>query len=172
VADFEMSTDNPSIILPYVAFTDLSIDPVAWNWSFGDGIGSTLKNPQHTYKDTGIYIVQLIVSNQYMCKDTINKVVKIKDEFVIYFPNTFTPNDDNVNDRFKPLGIGVDEFKMLIFDRWGEVIYTTSDIAKGWDGTKLGTGKLCAEDTYVYLSVVTDEKGEKHEYKGHVNLVY
>ena len=60
---------------------------------------------------------------------------------------------------------------MLIFDRWGEIIYTSSDENLGWDGTLLNTGKHCQEDTYVYLSVITDEKGEKHEYKGRVNLL-
>ena len=172
VADFMVSTENPSIINPSVSFTDLSIDPVFWRWSFGDGDSATVKNPQHSYRDTGVYNVKLIVQNAKMCFDTIQKTITIKNEFVIYFPNTFTPNDDGVNDRFKPLGVGVVEFKMLIFDRWGEVIFTTSDMQKGWDGTKQGYNEKCVLDTYVYLAIATDDLGIKHEYKGHVNLLY
>ena len=171
VANFSISTEDPTIINPNVVFTDLSIDPSFWNWSFGDGDTSVFKNPEHMYRDTGLYLIRLIVRNNNMCMDTIHKFVKVKGEFVIYFPNTFTPNEDGINERFKPLGIGIYGFKMLIFDRWGEIIYTSSDENLGWDGTLLSTGKHCQEDTYVYLSVITDEKGEKHEYKGHVNLL-
>ncbi len=172
VADFMVSTENPSIINPSVSFTDLSIDPVYWKWSFGDGDSATIKNPQHMYRDTGVYNVKLIVQNAKMCFDTIQKIITIKNEFVIYFPNTFTPNDDGVNDRFRPLGLGVVEFKMLIFDRWGECIFTTSDMQKGWDGNKQGSSEKCGLDTYVYLAVATDDLGIKHEYKGQVNLLY
>jgi PKD repeat protein len=108
------------MINPNVSFTDLSIDPVFWNWNFGDGETKSMdQNPNHMYGDTGTYIVQLIVHNSKMCYDTIYKPIRIKDEFAIYFPNAFTPNDDGVNEQFKPLAVGVAEFKMLIFDRWG-----------------------------------------------------
>lgn len=171
IADFLVSTENPTMINPNVSFTDLSIDPVFWIWNFGDGETSMDQNPNHMYRDTGTYIVQLIVHNSKMCYDTIYKPIKIKDEFAIYFPNTFTPNDDGVNEQFKPLAVGVAEFKMLIFDRWGLVIYTTSELAKGWNGTMNGTGKECQMDTYVYMAIATGENGKKKEFIGHVNLV-
>ncbi len=171
VANFSVSTEDPTIVNPNVVFTDLSIDPSFWNWSFGDGDTSVLKNPEHMYRDTGLYLVRLLIRNNNMCWDTIHKFVKVKGEFIVYFPNTFTPNEDGINERFKPLGIGIYGFKMLIFDRWGEIIYTSNDENLGWDGTLLNTGKHCQEDTYVYLSVITDEKGEKHEYKGRINLL-
>ena len=159
------------MINPNVSFTDLSIDPVFWSWNFGDGEISMDQNPNHMYSDTGTYIVQLIVHNSKMCYDTIYKPIRIKDEFAIYFPNTFTPNDDGVNEQFKPLAVGVAEFKMLIFDRWGLVIYSTSELEKGWNGNMAGTGKECQMDTYVYMAIATGENGKKKEFIGHVNLV-
>ncbi|MBK6398189.1 MAG: gliding motility-associated C-terminal domain-containing protein [Bacteroidetes bacterium] len=171
IADFLISTENPTMINPNVSFTDLSIDPVFWSWNFGDGEISMDQNPNHMYSDTGTYIVQLIVHNSKMCYDTIYKPIRIKDEFAIYFPNTFTPNDDGVNEQFKPLAVGVAEFKMLIFDRWGLVIYSTSELEKGWNGNMAGTGKECQMDTYVYMAIATGENGKKKEFIGHVNLV-
>ncbi len=171
IADFLVSTENPTMINPNVSFTDLSIDPVFWNWNFGDGDHSSDQNPNHMYGDTGTYIVQLIVHNSKMCYDTIYKPIRIKDEFSIYFPNAFTPNDDGVNEQFKPLAVGVAEFKMLILDRWGLVIYSTSDLEKGWNGTMNSTGKECQMDTYVYMAIATGENGKKKEFIGHVSLV-
>lgn len=171
IADFNVSTDNPTMIDPNVSFTDVSIDPTYWSWDFGDGGNSFDRNPNHMYKDTGTYIVQLIVHNSKMCYDTIYKPIRIKDEFSIYFPNAFTPNDDGVNEQFKPLAVGIKEFKMLIMDRWGLVIFSTSDLDKGWNGTMLSTGKECQMDTYVYMAIATGENGKKKEFIGHVSLV-
>ncbi len=171
IADFNVSTENPTMINPNVSFTDLSIDPVFWNWNFGDGGNSPDQNPNHMYRDTGTYIVQLIVHNSKMCYDTIYKPIRIKDEFSIYFPNAFTPNDDNVNEQFKPLAVGIKEFKMLILDRWGIVIFSTSDLEKGWNGTIASTGKECQMDSYVYMAIATGENGKKKEFIGHVSLV-
>ncbi len=171
IADFLVSTENPTMINPNVSFTDLSIDPVFWSWNFGDGDISSDQNPNHMYGDTGVYIVQLIVHNSKMCYDTIYKPIRIKDEFSIYFPNAFTPNDDGVNEQFKPLAVGIKEFKMLILDRWGLVIYSTSDLEKGWNGTMNTTGKECQMDTYVYMAIATGENGKKKEFIGHVSLV-
>ena len=52
----------------------------------------------------------------------------------MWVPNSFTPNNDGINDFFKPVVIGVDYYELIITDRWGEVVFTTSDVNESWDG--------------------------------------
>ncbi|HLF46509.1 MAG TPA: gliding motility-associated C-terminal domain-containing protein, partial [Chitinophagaceae bacterium] len=91
----------------------------------------------------------------------------------IYIPNCFTPNGDGVNDVFMPDGYGIDEqqFEMWIFDRWGNMIYYTEDLHKGWNG-KANNGKEIAQiDTYVYKVRCKDVMGNRHTFIGKVSLV-
>ena len=80
-------------------------------------------------------------------------MVEVKNEFNIYIPNVFTPvNQDGLNDYFKPVffdyGLNLSCYKMEIYDRWGQLLYTTTDINKGWDG-KI-KGEYAKEGSYVY----------------------
>jgi len=87
----------------------------------------------------------------------------------MYIPNIFTPNDDGKNDLFTVYGTGFNKIEISIFDRWGAKLYTTTDIAKGWDGTFKGV--LSKEDTYVYKVNFTTLDGKKHTKTGHVTLL-
>lgn len=76
--------------------------------------------------------VSLLVSNQYGCKDSIVKTIQI---YLLYIPNTFTPNYDQTNDLFKPiLSLLAREYEFTIYKRWGEQIFKTNDYKDGWDG--------------------------------------
>jgi gliding motility-associated-like protein len=151
-------------------FADLSSGATFWEYDFGDFDGSIQQNPTHTYADTGHYTVQQIVINQYGCADTSEQIVPILAEFTFFVPNAFTPNGNGNNDVFYGSGEGIREFTMLIFDRWGNLIFESHDPSVGWDGTRNG-GTLCQIDTYVYRFVIIDVLGEEHKYMGHVNLV-
>ena len=95
----------------------------------------------------------------------------IEPDFMFYIPNAFTPDGDGINDSFIGQGMFVNEFEMLIFDRWGNLIYKTDDITKPWDG-KANSGNESAQmDVYIYLIKVTDFKLTKHSYRGTVTLV-
>jgi gliding motility-associated-like protein len=88
---------------------------------------------------------------------------------LIYIPNTFTPNGDGMNQLFLALGGNIRTFEMQIFDRWGELIFTSNDLQIGWDGSYLG--KKCQDGTYVWKIRYTDFVGEEHRLVGHVNLL-
>ena len=88
----------------------------------------------------------------------------------IFIPNTFTPNKDGVNDIFMPVGYGIDEIEMFIFDRWGELIFNTTDKDKGWDGTLKNV--LCKTDVYIYkLNIKPMGRNGTEERTGHINLI-
>ena len=92
---------------------------------------------------------------------------------MIYIPNAFTPQYDGINDKFGPKGIGIEEFEMKIFDRWGERVFTSNDINISWDGTYQNrNNNMVAEiGVYVYVITILDVFGETHEYVGQVTLV-
>ena len=91
---------------------------------------------------------------------------------MIYVPNAFSPNDDGTNDIFYAKGEGIKEFKMYIFDRWGNQVFFSDDISKGWDGRFLNkTGEMVLEDVYVWKIELKNYKGEPRLLKGTVSLL-
>lgn len=173
IANFSANPSPATELNNFVQYTDLSIGASSWIWSFGtDDSASVLQNPTYIYNDTGIYMVQLIVENQYGCQDEITLPQVVQEDYALFIPNTFTPNGDGHNDYFFPQGIGIDQsnYTMYIFDRWGNLIYQTSTWPGGWDGTVQGKGD-CQIDTYVYKIATLDANGNKRVYVGHVNLL-
>ena len=178
-ASFSANPQHTDVLNTNVSFTDLSSGaPVSWTWDFGDPTTvsdtSDLQNPQYYYSTEagGTYPVYLQVVNQYGCVDDTSLEVIIDPEFTFYIPNCFTPNGDGVNDGFYGAGIGITSYNIWIFDRWGNLIFTTNDINEAWDGTVQGKhGDICQEDVYVWKVVLTDVFNKKHKYIGHVSLI-
>jgi gliding motility-associated-like protein len=173
-ASFSANPQPATLLNNTVQFTDLSVGASEWIWSFGvDDSASVLQNPSYTFGDTGVFDVQLIVTNSYGCQDSISLPVIVQEDYALFIPNTFTPDGDGINDLFFPQGIGVDpaNYQMYIFDRWGNQIYVTSAWPGGWDGTVQGSSRLCQIDTYVYKITTADPNGAKKVYIGHVNLI-
>jgi gliding motility-associated-like protein len=173
-ADFTASPQPATELNNQVSFTDQSSGAISWVWSFGSqDSASTLQNPTHTFQDTGTFVVQLVVSNQYSCTDTVELPIRVNPDYAVYIPNAFTPNGDGINDFFFPQGVGVNpaKFVMYIFDRWGNLIYKTETWPGGWDGTVQGTSRLCQQDTYVYKIATVNPEGSRQVYVGHINLI-
>jgi gliding motility-associated-like protein len=160
-----------------ITFTDASIGLINnWYWSFGAGgsLGtSTNQNSYYPFPDVGTYPVQLVVTNNFGCTDTANNVVIIDPIVVFYAPNAFTPDDNGSNDEFRVYGDGIDNttFEMRIYDRWGEMIFRSNDVYKGWNGKRNNQGELVQEDVYVWKVNFKDWDGKKHQYIGHVTIV-
>jgi gliding motility-associated-like protein len=146
-----------------------------WDFNYPTGgIMDTLTNPVYSYPDSGSYTVQLVVVNSYGCADTAYNTLEVVPEYVIYVPNAFTPNNhDGLNDLFIPKGVGINpkEFEMFIFDRWGNKVFRTTDVEKGWDGHANGGQNIAQVDVYVWKIITKDTKGNTHTYVGTVTLV-
>jgi gliding motility-associated-like protein len=119
-----------------------------------------------------VSIMQVAV-NSYGCRDSIIKQIEIKPAYVIYVPNAFTPNSDGTNDGFKAVGVGIAQFKLQVFDRWGALVFETDDINNAWDGSIKGKGDFesTKQEVYVWKAQVTDVLSEKHSMIGHVTLL-
>jgi gliding motility-associated-like protein len=171
-ANFTADPLLTDLLNPTIHFTDVSIGDIAtWNWTFGDGGQSSSVNPTHSYQDTGTFIITLFVTTVDGCTDQVRNTVEIIPNYMFYIPNSFTPNSDGKNDFFRPYGEGVlwETLEMLVFDRWGEQIFTTGDIENPWDGSYMGA--QVESGVYVYHISITDANFETHTYIGNVNLV-
>jgi gliding motility-associated-like protein len=147
-----------------------SSDVLNWYWDFGDGNTSIEQNPLHTYADTGLYRVTLIVENKYGCTDTITKNVRAYPDYTLYVPNAFTPNGDDINENFSGLGQGFVNYEMYIFNRWGEPIFKSTDYANRWDGRDK-SGQISPQGIYVYLIKVKTPPGDEYTLRGSVALI-
>ncbi len=177
VAEFTAGPQPTTELNPTITFTDQSTGASSWFWSFGDislpPSSSTLQNPSFTYPAPGCFDVVLTVATINGCIDTTVHQVCIDPDVTLFVPNAFTPNSDGSNDIFFPVGVGIDpdKFEMWIFDRWGNMIYYTEDLASGWDGTVQGHTSLCQQDVYVWKIKAVDQLGNKHNLIGHVSLI-
>ena len=160
--------DNP------ILFIDKSIDEFTiitnWFWEFEDGFSSNDQDTKHSFSEIGDFNVTLAIENLLGCVDTITKRVIIE-EFLLYIPNSFTPQDDGINDVFLPKGIGVKNYNLNIYNRWGKHFFTSNDLNTGWNGSTDRKDKIAQNGVYVYLINVTDVFGEKHTYNGQVTLI-
>ncbi len=176
VAAYVANPNPGSVTEPLIYFTNQSQNYTKWWWSFGDGpfkTDSVNVDPTHYYGSevAQTYYSNLIVQNQYGCLDTAYLPIEIKPDFAFYIPNAFTPdNNDGINDYFNGKGYGIATYEMWIFDRWGEKVFYTDDLAKGWDGSVKGNSRT-KQEVYVWKVKLTDVLGKKHEYIGHVTLV-
>jgi trimeric autotransporter adhesin len=138
------------------------------SWTSGEAIECKVcPNTQITPRNTNCYIAESI--NEFGCKVTDEVCIDIRLDNGLFVPNTFTPNEDGLNDVFLASGYSISDFKMSIFDRWGENLFNSNDIAKGWNGTY--KGKLCEAVTYVYKIFYKGVDNKKYEKIGHVTLI-
>ncbi|MBK7817190.1 MAG: gliding motility-associated C-terminal domain-containing protein [Sphingobacteriaceae bacterium] len=112
-----------------------------------------------------------IVTNKFGCKDTTSRVLKLKQSYAIYIPNTFTPNYDGTNDGFKAKGYNIIEFHITIFDRWGHKVFESDDMDVAWDGHTKGSSEPIKDDVYVWKANVVDVNNKAHDLVGHVTLL-
>jgi gliding motility-associated-like protein len=168
-ADFFI-TNPVQIFTSPVIFTDNSTGAATYFWTFGDGGTDIVPNPVHQYTVPAVWPVCLMIADAGGCVDTVCKDVTLFGfPADIYFPNAFTPNDNHHNDIYLPLGISISIFTMDIYDRWGEKIFSTNDINKGWDGTY--QGKPVPNAIYVYKAHVEFENFDIKEFYGSIALI-
>lgn len=147
-----------------ITFFNISQNATTYQWDFGDGLTSVEENPVHYYTEMGNFTVTLTANNEYNCPNIYmsENLVFATASGTVEFPNAFTPNPNgsngghydpnnpgaNLNDVFHPKASGVEEYQLLIFNRWGELIFESIDIDIGWDGYY--KGKLAQQDVYVW----------------------
>jgi PKD repeat protein len=153
-------------------------------WDFGDGSTSTEESPWHLYTAVGQYDVSLEVSTEHGCTDFLVEpgAVTVEAEGVILFPNAFKPDlhgpnggyydlrAQEKNNIFHPYWEGVAVYNLEIYTRWGEKLFSTTEVNQGWDG--YFKENLCQQDVYVFKSWGVFVNGELFKVKGDVTLIH
>jgi gliding motility-associated-like protein len=152
-------------------------------WDFGDGTTSSEKFPTHKYENLGSYNITLTAWTDNSCYDTmtIEKFVDVNGKGFVNFPNAFVPNlDGEISKNFKngdlnnqlfyPYYEGIEQYKLEIFNRWGETIFMTKDINTGWTGYY--KGKLCPQGVYIYKATGQYANGKTFTKSGDITLLH
>lgn len=172
VAGFVVSDNEISELESEVEFTSTcSGNTIGWDWDFGDNTTATSTNASHQYNGPGTYNARLIATSFGGCTDTTEMPIIVNPEFTIYVPNAFTPNGDGKNDVLYAYGNEITEFSMQLYDRWGNLIFTSHNINEGWDGHARDGSDVAQQDVYVYKIAVKDFQGKLHRFTGHVSLL-
>ena len=150
IPSISLFTESPQL----VAFTNTSVGAATYSWDFGDGAFSSEDNPEHLYSENsnGQTITLVAVSSEG-CIGTYQVSIEFEEGLIFYIPNTFTPDQDEHNQTFRPIftsGFDPYNYEMLIFNRWGEIIFETHDVTYGWDGTYSFTNSTCQDGVYSY----------------------
>lgn len=150
-----------------VTFSAQGSNTYNYAWDLGDGTKNTGQSIQHTYTQTGNYRVLLTVTDTNNCiyEDSL---LFNSYGFTYYIPNAFSPNNDGVNDVFAPKGVGIANYKLSVFNRWGELLYEGEN--EGWAGTYQNTRVISGE--YIFTLSLQSDTYQKVNISGKVFVIY
>jgi gliding motility-associated-like protein len=160
--DFYHEPEKITILNPEVSFINLSSNDDTILWDFGDNQTSDEWEPIHTYDSLGWFEVILKVQNNEGCADSIAKQLLVENSLIYYFPSSFTPDGDGLNDEFGVSGFRIDKiqnYEFQITNRWGEIVFYSEDVNAKWDG-KTSQGNDAMPGSYLWSVRVVDELGK------------
>jgi gliding motility-associated-like protein len=169
IADFYY-LPNPPLPNKPVSFNNQSTGAISYSWDFGDGTGSTIENPTHLYNKSANLIVCLTAYNEYGCPDTACKPIRPEVVNIIDVPTAFSPNGDGINDFIQVRGYGVKEMIFKIYNRFGELVFSSTNLNDKWDGKY--KGKLQEMEAFAYVLNVTFTDDSAISKKGNITLIY
>jgi len=155
-----------------IEFFDLTANSVEWLWEFGlGGDTASVEDPVFEFNFEGEYEVTLIAIDNNGCRDTTVQMLPVLPGDVLppKTPTGFSPNGDGENDVYYVRGGPFAELKFTIYNGWGEVIFTSTDAAIGWDGTH--KGKDVPVGVYVYTVTAKTIDEQEYEKSGKVTLI-
>ncbi len=147
-------------------------------------MNQSFSSQYHNYKDTGIYTVKLLVTNNFGCIDSIKNTIIIADTFTCYIPNAFYPKSKLGNHLFYPVVNNTKIIDMTIYNRWGELVYRTPEGCEpingkyisgndcaAWNGKRMNTHADCEQGEYLFMIRFVDLNFKSHDYNGVVYLI-
>ena len=176
-ANFTFSPTPITVLNTDVFFQNYSVGAVAYNWYFEQGSpgASSLQNPTTSLPEgeAADYLAELVAISEFGCSDTVDAIISVVPEVIVYAPNAFTPDGDEFNQNWRVYisGISLENFYLEIYNRWGEILWESHNPEASWDGTY--GGKLVEEGTYIWrmgaMDLYTDKK---MVWTGHITVLY
>jgi gliding motility-associated-like protein len=171
---FEASPAMVLISNPLIQFNNLSEQADNYLWDFGDqSMYSELENPTHTYREMDFFDVKLIAGNEFGCIDSVAQQVSVAFD-KLFPPTAFSPHDalaENREFRIHAMGILDEGYRLFIFNRWGEVIFISTNPELGWNG-KMKNGSYAPAGVYTYVVEYFDFRKERFSQQGTVTLLF
>jgi gliding motility-associated-like protein len=171
-ADFEAEELGASLfefVATPVPECDPEDCPYTFIWDFGDGFTAEGPIVEHQFDGFSQYTTMLTVVNEIGC--TSNAYYTVTAPVIIYIPNSFTPNNDGINDAWFVYGSNIREYECLIFNRWGDVIFESTDISKPWTGNNDMGEYYVPNGVYTYYVKVKGYEGDAFKRTGTVTLM-
>jgi gliding motility-associated-like protein len=174
IAEIGVTNTELGVAYPETTITNLSINADSYSWNMGDNsVEYNFFEPGNytfpTYNND-FYLVSLIAYNNNGCVDYAEVLITYDNSLIMYVPNTFTPNGDENNQVFKPvLPSNVSDFKMKIYNRWGQLIFESFEFDLGWDGTF--NGIPVQDGTYTWDIFVRTHDAYTYKKQGIVNVM-
>jgi gliding motility-associated-like protein len=174
--DFTWSPSTIDVLAPTVEFTNLTQGGVSYDWSFATFATSTETNPVFEFPaiDLATYTVCLQSETSEGCRDTLCRDLTVSSILQVWVPNSFTPNGDDVNDVWLPImkGYDPDNYRLFIYNRWGTIVFQTTNPEEAWLG-EVGNGAYFSQnDTFVYRLEVQRLSDNTFEvFEGNITLI-
>lgn len=171
ISDFTVAPDEATVFSPHFYFQDFSQDSQEHYYYFTDGTSSIERNVWHSYVESGYHYPYQVVINEYGCPDTSWQQIYVIPHTTIYIPNAFTPDGGGLNNVWKPVVYDTEQYKLYVYNRWGELMMYSENESASWDGMS-PDGTLAPDGVYVYkiwwLDIDTKMPFEK---TGHFTLI-
>jgi len=174
--NFTWEPQPVSVLDTKVEFTNLTQGGVSYNWNFYNALTTPISNPVYEFPaiDQAIFKVCLESISQFGCIDTVCKDIFIESVLSVFVPNTFTPDEDGLNDVFLPVVFGekFGSYIFRIFDRWGNEVFTTNEVGKAWTGNAMAGEYYVQNDVYAWrIEVESLQEGKIRVFEGIVTIL-
>lgn len=165
--------DDNVLKYPYTNFTCKGEPTDSYEWLVGNSKLLKEKQPKVLFDKKGDYKVALKAKSALGCFNSTTKTVSIQNSFELFAPNAFTPNFDDKNDDFMPEALTTWDikFEMVIKNKSGQVIYTTTDKNMPWKGSLNNQGNILDEGLYFWQVITYDVEGKPYQHAGKINLI-
>ena len=170
ISDFSLNSDYYVLGDPII-ISNNALHADAYNYQFSSGFTSNEEAPEYIPPTIGdIIIWQYAINEDFNCVDSSSVSIEVNNEYTLWTPNSFTPNGDQKNDGFAPISTGVEEYRLLVYDRWGKLIFDEIGESPIWDGNN-ANGVPCKTDSYSYIIDYKTLTDENHTTNGVVFLI-
>jgi len=171
IADFSLSPPPYCSGETEIGFYDNSEGQVVkWLWSFDDGSLESGKDVTHLYKEPGVYQASLSVTDINQCMDAVTTPIIVNPELRVFIPNSFTPDQNGLNEGFFPDGSSITSYDMIIYNRWGDIVFRSSPETPKWNGS-VDNENLSSENGVYAYRIIIYGNCESREVSGHILLI-
>jgi gliding motility-associated-like protein len=167
---FTVTPQRVNILTPDITVADSSLNAISCYYKMSDGGESNSCDFDYSWLEAGIQTITQYVTNEFGCVASVSGTVFIEG-YLFYAPNTFTPDNDGVNDFWLPSSTGLTAYEIKIFDRWGEVVFESDNAEEPWTGSVKGGNYFAQNGVYNYVVKFDDSLKYPHEFVGHINVV-